>query len=1422
MKNRITFVSDLHLGALGKLDEFLWDDRFAALLRHPSIAPGPGDRSELVILGDAFDLWQAVPASDCEADQASAIELQYTADVERARLEAVARRHPTFFAEIGRFAATPGCSVTFVPGNHDHSLVDAGVQAALRRACGLGGEDPRLGFALSVDRPELGLWAEHGNQADPNNRYSAFERFDPESECRGYPFVRLFWNRIEYLDPALQNNGSYWHAVWRHLSDRKEWRIFALAIRYFRQYWNDPRVRARLTPFEAGADPRVTLDGAPTLLAAGRAAPGRLFAPGAEAERLFREAYQVSPEVRAEIDAACAEAGRPTPGAEELGAPVVPGATEAILPLGPPRDVAAAGDLGAGRSTFPARARAYSTVVTGHTHVERDQRLESGTRYLNTGAWSRGGDLPAALVEWTGDGRPEASLLHLLQSGELMGRGTTPAHEVSSAHPGAREAATPRGAIALILHAPEDEAFVASRLVPALLWNGFDRWASVPSGSPEAGGLAARSCDAVLVVVSADAARAAAVGAQVEQALAAGIPVVPVVVDETRPGNVHHGLEPLPAAHQPPLEPSGAADDDARALADLLAPIRPRSSSPAAAPASCTIHPVDWNEGRFSAVLAGAVRRRDEARLQQLIAAFEEHSEVRPWPYPFGPARADLLALRGARRFRAMRRYAEAAIASGTRDAEVRRQYGQALIELGEFGRAIGVLEAIASDSGAHAEEVREAYGLLGRAYKQMYVNAPGKGAGDLLVRAIAAYRTIYDRDAQQVWHGINAASCMQRAGRDGVSTARASEVQEMADRILETLAAQERQAPLFYWDLATRFEALALLGRSAEASAALDRYLAHPGTNAFAVSSTHRQCTELLQLDRLPWGASLVDRLWRMVERYRAGGLADEMRGGLQTRPLLIRVTDAAWSPPVLPGLQILSRLGTVISARGDDAAVRALLGDAEVMAVEESRPGGTCECLTSVPFVRADRVHAPPLGERGSLALVAVVDDGIDVLHQAFSDDQGRSRIEAVWDQRDPTGPAPPGFSYGTFHGPADLARYLAQGAVPPGLGRDPSGHGTHVASIAAGRAVQNFAGGVAPEARLVVVISARREVGVGFKQSYHDALAFIDGFAGNRPVVVNISQGTHAGAHDGSSSLEAAFDQFTGSGLREGHIVVKSAGNDQVKGVHAKIAIGPQAVEELPWTRPPASSAPREHIELWFSSSDELAFRLADPAGRWTDVVDVANQVRKGVLGTDGYSAEYQKWHPNNGASQLRIDLQAAPRTSLQSGDWRLEIRSATVREGVVHAWIECDDGPPTRFARHATSDTTLSIPGTAERVITVGAVDKSDPVRLAPESSFGPTRDGRLKPDLAAPGIAILAAEAGTQAGVRAATGTSQAAPHVAGAVALLLSRRARAGLPGLTSSQIAAALRQRTRNPNATWQATSGWGVLDAEALLMAF
>ena len=554
-------------------------------------------------------------------------------------------------------------------------------------------------------------------------------------------------------------------------------------------------------------------------------------------------------------------------------------------------------------------------------------------------------------------------------------------------------------------------------------------------------------------------------------------------------------------------------------------------------------------------------------------------------------------------------------------------------------------------------------------------------------------------------------------------------------------------------------------------------------------------------------------------------------------TMAMLFRLRDPGrFKPP--PGLEILSTIGNIISGRGTYDALQALQADPNVLGIEASRPVTLPEAATPLDFVRASIVHLPHFSETGDQALVAILDGGLDALHETFRDASGAPRIVEVWDQMDDTGPGPnachPSLtaSYGTVHQAAQIASYVAGGAAPFTMSSNRGGtlHGTHVASIAAGRAVGTFDGGVAPGARILGVI-AKTDVAqgdptsLGYSVSHMSALEYIGAVADELglPVVVNVSQGMNAGAHDGTSLLEAAFDSFTAGGRAPGRAIVKAAGNERDYMGHARISVGSDTLETLTWQ---SSQKIRfeDMIELWFAACDEFSFSVVDPTGERVGQVDWANSDADYRLKTGNVaSLSYTRYHHDNGDSRLTVTILPGSATEIAMGEWTLEIEGKAVRsDGVVDAWMERDNSRAITFSSHLQEEGTLSIPGTARTVITVGAVASGLPLRMPKFTSYGPTRDRRFKPDVVAPGVDISAAAAGTGSGVRSESGTSMAAPYVAGAIALLFSYLKKKGARLPNAAQIRAALTQQTQNFNGQFTPGRGFGVIDVEKLIDAF
>jgi len=994
-------------------------------------------------------------------------------------------------------------------------------------------------------------------------------------------------------------------------------------------------------------------------------------------------------------------------------------------------------------------------------------------------------------------------------------------------------------ATALVLHHVADEPFVQESLSPILPILGFDRL------RPDVGDrVELTAVDVVVIVISASALTDQGFIRQETAAIESRCRLVPIVLDVAVIGDLPKELAMLPAVHlksdggkplfeqlKALLQPVARAATTKKATVGIAADVGP--APPAASRR-------EWNAPAFSSLLKQAVDSYDLFGSAELVESFAAHVGA-AGAYPASDASTDLTVLRSKRQFHLLCRYASALVDVGPTAPIVRRQFAQALIEQKNYERALSVLQSIVRECKPTDGEAIEAHGLIGRLFKQRYVDGNRDGDGALLKRAIEDYREAARNAPDNYWPAINDVSCTLRAHRDGFSWADADEARRRAQAIVGGLDRLWTKKQPQAWDQASYVEALVALDEFERAEHALSDYLWNRGTDSFEVSSTYRQFVEVLQLDRDERGRRIVDRLWNAVDEHRSGGAFSDFEQW--PAEMLVRVSDENWQPARVPDLKEKGRLGTVVSIEGSKATVQALYRDSMVITVDPGRPVEDVEeCKRSVPYIGVAKSYTrgtETYEESGDHALIAVIDNGIDVLHEAFLDAAKRSRIVALWDQRDVNGPPPSGagydasLNYGRFYDRNTIAEMITTGTVPAKLGRNFDvkdinvGHGTHVASIAAGRETVDFGGGVAPDAKLAVVIPTTGEP-LGYSNALLGALRFIDQLADKEklPVVVNVSLGTNGGAHDGKSPLEVAFETFSSGGAKPGRVIVKSAGNEGEADCHVEAFVGQAKNGRIRWQRFPDTPLLADEIELWWPGVNEYTFTLESPDQSQSATVHLGQRKFEGVVQDTGIRMVLSERVRDNGMNRLKVRV-GGDMSMVPDGTWTLMIHAPVIGNASlpIHAWIERREGMPSRFLQ-SSPRMTLSVPATAQSVIAVGSValgkTNADPVEVDTSSSRGPTRDNRDKPDLSAPGVNIVAARSGSATDAVAMSGTSMAAPHVTGAVALALSRLHRAGIDPPAANELIAVLTQKASGYQGQADPITGFGTLNVPAFLNAF
>lgn len=417
---------------------------------------------------------------------------------------------------------------------------------------------------------------------------------------------------------------------------------------------------------------------------------------------------------------------------------------------------------------------------------------------------------------------------------------------------------------------------------------------------------------------------------------------------------------------------------------------------------------------------------------------------------------------------------------------------------------------------------------------------------------------------------------------------------------------------------------------------------------------------------------------------------------------------------------------------------------------------------------------LQEPPQNLTGRGVLVAVLDSGIDYFHEDFRTEEGTTRIVALWDQT-----LDRVFTQEEINQALETgSREQAYALVPS---TDASGHGTAVAGIAAGngRAEAGAYRGVAYESELLVVkLGTARAEGFPRTTELMRAVDFAVGKAVElgKPLAVNISFGNTYGSHDGTSLLETFLDDIGNYGRTT---IIVGSGNEGASAGHVSGSL----ISEMPGsggTRAPGvqielSVAPYEtglSVQLWKAYTDQFRIRLQTPSGEVLGPLsEQLGPLRYRYRNTQ-ILVYYGKPGPYSQAQEIYFDFVPDAGAYVESGIWSFILEAQRLVEGRYDLWLPSSGvlNTSTRFLT-ATPDTTLTIPSSAVKVITVGAYN-STYNSYADFSGRGFTRrTNQVKPDIAAPGVGIMAPA--VRGGYQSVTGTSFAAPVVTGSAALMM-------------------------------------------------
>ena len=493
---------------------------------------------------------------------------------------------------------------------------------------------------------------------------------------------------------------------------------------------------------------------------------------------------------------------------------------------------------------------------------------------------------------------------------------------------------------------------------------------------------------------------------------------------------------------------------------------------------------------------------------------------------------------------------------------------------------------------------------------------------------------------------------------------------------------------------------------------------------------------------DNLDTGYAPSENTWELIVKY--NGNLDRLTGGIRVEPLI-----AGYAIVTIP-----------------ENLIGAFSRMEEIEFIEKPKklyPQVTAGLGASCFYPLLQPVSGKALSGQG--VYMAILDSGIDYTDPMFRYADGTTKIAWLWDQGKRAdaekGEKPPqGFFTGVEYSRKMLNANLQKNSER--LTTDVTGHGTNVAKIA----VQG-----APESELIVV---KLDTARG---KYPSTVSLLRAFtyvakkaqAENMPVAINLSYGNTYGAHDGSSLLERFIDNITEVGR---NVICIGAGNEGASAGHFAGKLSENEIQRISFAM--GTYERSFSLQLWKWYADRMDISILSPAGEQYLIrnQNAGGEAQQAVMEQTKLLIFSGRPQPYRKREEVYIDFIPAE-TYLNTGIWTIEITPRRIVNGELRLYMPSAvvRSENTRFLLPSPAQT-LTIPSTAQKVITVGAYNAyvRSYAAFSGRGDAGSDRAENNKPDLAAPGVNIRIGEG---EGGAVVSGTSYATPFVTAAAALLM-------------------------------------------------